>query len=93
MYVFHASCSFPFLLYFIELKDFMLCVTGSFVTKKNTILVSFDDGDVNGMIAIHTCINEIAIPFGVFTESDYELFKSSMNSIISSSDKFSYNSC
>ena len=61
--------------------------------QKETILVSFDD-DVNGIIAIHTCAKEISIPFSAFSETDFELFKSSMNCIIkglSGSEKHIYN--
>ena len=70
----------------------MLCITGSYVAKKEMILVSFDD-DVNGIIAIHTYTKEISIPFGAFSETDFELFKSSMNCIIKGSEKLKYNTC
>ena len=75
---------------FIELKDFMVCVTGSLVTKERSILVTFDT-DANGVIAIHTCTNEISLPFGTFQETDFEHFKSSMDAIIKGSDKLTYN--
>lgn len=85
----HCTVTFITLL-FVELKDFMVCVTGSHVTKERSILVTFDT-DPNGVIAIHTCTNEISLPFGTFQETDFELFKSSMDAIIKGSDKFTYN--
>ena len=90
-YVFYPLCSFSSTsLSFIELKDFMVCVTGRLVNKKGSILVSFDT-DANGVIAIHTCTNEISLPFGTFKETDFELFKSSMDAIIKDSNRLTYN--
>ena len=64
---------------------------GVFV-QKESILVSFDD-EINGMITIHTCTNEISLPYGVFTEADHKLFKCSMDTIIKATDRLKYNSC
>ena len=60
------------------------------MTKKKSILVSFDT-DSNGAIAIHTCTNEISLPFGTFKDTDFELFQSSMDAIIKDSNRLTYN--
>ena len=91
MVIFYAAYSFTSTSFsFIELKDFMICVTGCTLMKKKSILVSFDT-DSNGAIAIHTCTNEISLPFGAFKETDFELFQSSMNAIIKDPNKLTYN--
>ena len=75
---------------FIELKDFMVCVTGSLTTKERSILVTFDI-DMNGVVAVHTCTKEISLPYKAFKEQDFELFKSSMDAIIKDLDRLTYN--
>ena len=75
---------------YIELKDFMICITGGLMTKERSIHVTFDT-DENGVIVIHTCTNEISLPFGTFKETDFELFKSSMDAIIKGSNRLTYN--
>ena len=45
--------------------------------------------DANDVIAIHTCANEISLPFGTVKETDFELFKSSMDAIIKDSIQYS----
>ena len=93
IYFSYVLCSFTSTSFlFTELEDFMICVTGRISTKKESILVSFDD-DINGMIAIHTCTKEISLPYGIFAEADYELFKCSMDAIIKTNDRLKYNSC
>ena len=74
----------------IELKDFMICVTGHFKTKRKSILVNFDT-DANGAIAFHTCTNEISLPFKTFKETDFELFRTYMDSVIKDVNRLTYN--
>ena len=68
----------------------MVCITGSVVTKERNILVTFHC-DANGVITIHTCSSEILLPYGIFQESDFEFFKSSMDTVIKGAEAFSYN--
>ena len=75
----------------MQLGQFVIVLIGAFI-QKESILVSFDD-DVNGMITIHTCINEISLPYGVFTKANHKLFKCSMDAIMKVIDRFKYNSC
>ena len=90
--IFNALFSFlSTSLSFIELKDFMICVTGRLVVKKNSILVTFDT-DANGVISVHTCTREISLPVGIFKENDFELFRSALDSVIKDSNKLRYNS-
>ncbi len=69
----------------LDLKAFLLHVTGKLVVKKASIKVQFLDHDDFGAVTTHTCSNELIFPGKEFVTNDtesYDRFCAILKSVI-----------
>ena len=66
-----------------ELKAFLLHVTGSYVAKEKSIMVSFMY-DGFGSVSVHTCSNQICFPDRLYVNRvpSFTQFKEMMTAVI-----------